>query len=166
MGSTQKQGQRFENWSKRLEKINLGSVEPKWLWANNYQSLKDNPPSIIQQSIVLEEDSLVVTNGSWISSEFKNKIHIEFSAECHRSHDEDRKFSKGQSEQRIAINLPNVRSPQTQQKESTFMPNIQSPQTQQKEMTLEGTQQNESTPDPPSHQGNQHSQSQEDIIGT
>ncbi|GER35496.1 cytochrome c oxidase [Striga asiatica] len=63
-------------------------------------------------------------------------------------------------------NLPNGQTPQTQQKESTFMPSIQSPQTQQKEMTLEGTQQNESTPDPPSHQGNQHSQSQEDIIGT
>ncbi|GER29597.1 hypothetical protein STAS_05472 [Striga asiatica] len=66
-------------------------------------------------------------------------------------------------------NLPNVQTPQTQQKESTFMPSIQSPQThetQQKEMTLEGTQQNESTPDPPSHQGNQHSQSQEDIIAS
>ncbi|GER50056.1 squamosa promoter binding protein-like 8 [Striga asiatica] len=47
--------------------------------------------------------------------------------------------------------------PTIQQKESTLMPEVQTPQTQQKESTMQNqSHQNGSTPDPPSHQGNQH----------
>ncbi|GER50784.1 breaking of asymmetry in the stomatal lineage [Striga asiatica] len=65
----------------------------------------------------------------------------------------------------MATIQPQPQPPQTQQKESTLMPEVQTPQTRQNDLQNQ-SQPHGSTPDPSSHQGNQHPQSpQADIIG-